>query len=213
MVVVAALLQLCQHILLVFRNTVHRGDWRQSNLKGPWALAFRLSMPISTHPIDVLLSPNPRGRALGQTPYSRSAFLRPYIRRPSLDCAPIDAPIVVNGYSLRVLIPSSRVSNLSLTPREAAAKILARGWRKRAHVQHRIQQGHPVRMPSRCRRQRWQGGADSHSDLFGPPIRPHSPIGKATVMVVTYDSATISCHLYGDIKSYVIIYLRKQRAI
>lgn len=125
MVVVAALLQLCQHILLVFRNTVHRGDWRQSNLKGPWALAFRLSMPISTHPIDVLLSPNPRGRALGQTPYSRSAFLRPYIRRPSLDCAPIDAPIVVNGYSLRVLIPSSRVSNLSLTPREAAAKILA----------------------------------------------------------------------------------------
>lgn len=56
------------------------------------------------------------------------------------------------------------------------------------------------------------GGADSYSDLFGPPICPHSPIGKATVMVVTYDSATISCHLYGDIKSYVIIYLRKQRA-
>ena len=56
------------------------------------------------------------------------------------------------------------------------------------------------------------GGADSHSDLFDPPICPHSPIGKAAVMVVTYDSATISCHLYGDIKSYVIIYLRKQRA-
>lgn len=54
--------------------------------------------------------------------------------------------------------------------------------------------------------------ADSHSDLFGPPICLHSPIGKATAMVVTYDSATISCHLYGDIKSYVIIYLRKQRA-
>lgn len=31
-------------------------------------------------------------------------------------------------------------------------------------------------------------------------------------MVVTYDSTTISCHLYGDIKSYVIIYLRKQWA-
>ena len=38
------------------------------------------------------------------------------------------------------------------------------------------------------------------------------PIGKATVVVVIYDSATISCRLYGDIKSYVIIYLRKQRA-
>ena len=56
------------------------------------------------------------------------------------------------------------------------------------------------------------GGADSQSDLFGPPICPHSPIGKATVMAVTYDSTTISCHLYGDIKSYVIIYLRKQWA-
>lgn len=55
------------------------------------------------------------------------------------------------------------------------------------------------------------GGADSQSDPFGPPICPHSPIGKATAMVVTYDSTTISCHLYGDIKSYVIIYLRKQR--
>lgn len=130
-------------------------------IKGPRALAFRLSMPISTHPIDVLLSPNSRGRALGQTPYSRSAFLRPYIRRPSLDCAPIDAPIVVNGYSLRVLIPSSRVSYLSLTPKQAAAKILAREWRNRTHVQHRIQQGYPVRMPSRCWRQRWQGSADS----------------------------------------------------
>lgn len=54
--------------------------------------------------------------------------------------------------------------------------------------------------------------ADSQSDLFGPPIRPHSPIGKATATVVTYDPTTISCHLYGDIKSYVIIYLRKQRA-
>lgn len=52
--------------------------------------------------------------------------------------------------------------------------------------------------------------ADSHSDLFDQPICPHSPIGKATAMVVTYDAATISCHLYGDIKSYVIIYLRKQ---
>lgn len=31
-------------------------------------------------------------------------------------------------------------------------------------------------------------------------------------MVVAYDSTPISCHLYGDIKSYVIIYLRKQRA-
>ncbi len=113
-------------------------------------------MPISTHPIDVLLSPNPRGRALGQTPFSRSAFLRPYIRRPSLDCAPIDAPIVVNGYSLRVLIPSSRVSYLSLPPKEAAAKILGREWRMRTHVQHRVQQGHPVRMPSRRRHQRWQ---------------------------------------------------------
>ena len=56
------------------------------------------------------------------------------------------------------------------------------------------------------------GGADSHSNLFGPPICPHSPIGKATAMVVTYDPVTISCHLYGDIKSYVIIYLRKQWA-
>lgn len=56
------------------------------------------------------------------------------------------------------------------------------------------------------------GSADSQSDLFGPPICPHSLIGKSTVMVVTYDSATISCHLYGDIKSYVIIYLRKQWA-
>lgn len=41
---------------------------------------------------------------------------------------------------------------------------------------------------------------------------PHSPIGKATAMVVACDPTTISCHLYGDIKSYVIIYLRKQRA-
>lgn len=41
---------------------------------------------------------------------------------------------------------------------------------------------------------------------------PHSPIGKAAAIVVTYDQATISCHLYGDIKSYVIIYLRKQWA-
>lgn len=39
---------------------------------------------------------------------------------------------------------------------------------------------------------------------------PHSPIGKATAMVVAYDPTAISCHLYGDIKSYVIIYLRKQ---
>ena len=54
-------------------------------------------------------------------------------------------------------------------------------------------------------------GADSQSDPFGPPICPHSPIGKAAAMVVAYDPATISCHLYGDIKSYVIIYLRKQR--
>ena len=56
------------------------------------------------------------------------------------------------------------------------------------------------------------GGADSQSDPFGPPICPHSPIGKATAMVIACDSTTISCHLYGDIKSYVIIYLRKQWA-
>ena len=31
-------------------------------------------------------------------------------------------------------------------------------------------------------------------------------------IIKAYDSTTISCNLYGDIKSYVIIYLRKQRA-
>lgn len=54
--------------------------------------------------------------------------------------------------------------------------------------------------------------ADSQPDLFGPPICPHSPIGKVTAMVITRNLTTISCHLYGDIKSYVIIYLRKQWA-